>query len=95
MEREFVAELETKLLYWLNQGYQIFADDVDGQLRLTVFFVSADALAKEREQEYWPMAPEIVGMLEDNGIPINRGLAGPRPWPGAHPDDMPTDLMDE
>jgi len=80
-------EYETKLLDWIAQGYQILADDVDGELRLTVLYVFAEgAPASEREQEHWPMTAEIVQMLDDNGIEISRALAGPRPWAGPHPE---------
>ena len=33
------------------------------------------------------MSAEIVQMLTDNGIPISRALAGPRPWAGPHPEE--------
>ena len=57
------------------QGYQVMADDVDGELRLTVHYVSPEAgTGSEREQEFWPMVPEIVGMLSENGVEINREL---------------------
>ena len=33
------------------------------------------------------MAPEILELLEDNGVTISKALAGPRPWAGPHPED--------
>ncbi len=88
MDRDILRECESKLDDWLQQGYQVMADDVDGELRLTVHYVSEGGeRGSEREQEYWPMAPEIVGMLSENGIEINRALAGPRSWAGHHPEE--------
>ncbi len=89
MDQSLVEELQTRLLDWLDQGYQVLADDVDGELRITTHFVSSEGgRGSEREQEYWPMAPDIVALLEENGIEISRNLAGPRPWPGAHPEKL-------
>jgi hypothetical protein len=77
MDREILHECESKLEDWLSQGYQVMADDVDGELRLTVHYVSPEAgTGSEREQEFWPMVPEIVGMLSENGVEINRSLGG-------------------
>jgi hypothetical protein len=88
MDREILRECESKLEDWLLQGYQVMADDIDGELRLTVHYVSREAeTASERDQEYWPMVPEVVGMLSNKGIVINRALAGPRSWPGPHPEE--------
>lgn len=88
MDRELLEEYETRLIEWLDQGYRIFADDVDGELRVTAHFVSPETgRGSEREQDFWPMAPEIVTLLEDNGITISRSLAGPKPWPGPHPEE--------
>jgi hypothetical protein len=88
VDPEILREYECKLDDWLLQGYQLMADDVDGELRLTVHYVSSQATAgSERGQEYWPMAPEIVGLLSQNGIEINRALAGPRSWAGYHPEE--------
>ena len=88
MDPMIVREYQSKLGDWLGQGYQIMADDVDGELRLTVHYFSAEAsVGSEREQEYWPMAPEIVELLSRNGIEISRGLAGPRSWAGPHPEE--------
>jgi hypothetical protein len=88
VDPEILREHEVKLDDWLLQGYQVFADDVDGELRLTVHYVTREAEAgSERQQEYWPMVPEIVGMLAKNGIEINRALAGPRSWAGYHPEE--------
>jgi len=87
MDPLVLREYEAKVGDWLAQGYQILADDVDGELRLTVHYVSReDGVASEREQEYWPMTAEIVQLLAGNGIVISRALAGPRPWPGPHPE---------
>ena len=89
MDQMLLRDYETKLQNWLGQGYQLLADDVDGELRVTAHFVSPETgRGSEREQEFWPMAPEIVELLEGNGIPISRNLAGPRPWPGPHPEDI-------
>jgi hypothetical protein len=73
-----LRDFEAKLGDWLGQGYQVLADDVDGELRLTTLFVpvGGDA-AREREQEYWPMTPEIVDLLSKSGVPISRAMAGP------------------
>lgn len=88
MDPEILREYEVKLVDWLAQGYQILADDVDGELRLTVHFVSRDgAVGSEREQEFWPMTAETVQLLTDNDIPISKALAGPRPWAGPHPEE--------
>ncbi len=88
MDPTILREYEAKLTYWVAQGYQILADDVDGELRLTVHFVSRDgAVGSEREQEFWPMTADIVQMLNANGIEISRALAGPRSWAGPHPEE--------
>lgn len=88
MDPVLLREYEAKLNDWLAQGYQLLADDVDGELRLTVHYVSREGGAgSEREQEYWPMTPEIVTLLAANGIEISRALAGPRPWAGPRPED--------
>jgi hypothetical protein len=87
MDPEILREHEAKLNDWLSQGYRLMADDVDGELRITVLYASPEAESlSEREQEYWPMTPEIVGLLADNGIEISKALAGPRPWAGPHPE---------
>lgn len=89
MDQAILREYEIKLNTWLTQGYQILADDVDGELRLTVLFVARDgAVGSEREQEYWPMTGEIVQMLAGNGISISKALAGPRSWAGPHPEEL-------
>lgn len=83
-----LREYEAKLDDWLAQGYQLLADDIDGELRLTVLYVPpGDTVAKEREQEYWPQTPEIVQMLGGSGVAISKALAGPRSWAGPHPED--------
>ncbi len=88
MDPELLREYEAKLGDWLTQGYRILADDVDGELRLTVHYVSREGEAgHEREQDYWPFTPEIVRLLGDNGVEISRALAGPHTWPGPHPED--------
>lgn len=90
MDPMLLREYEDKLAAWLQQGYQLLADDVDGELRLTVHYVSREgAVGSEREQEYWPMTAEIVKLLDDNGVTISRALAGPRPWAaGPHPEEL-------
>jgi len=88
MDPFLLQEYETRLLDWVAQGYQLLADDVDGELRLTAHYISpAAGRGAEREQEYWPMVPEIVELLSANGIEISRALAGPRSWAGAHPEE--------
>ncbi len=89
MDPVMLREYEAKLEDWLSQGYQLLADDVDGELRLTVLYVPREGeVGSEREQEYWPMSAEIVQLLTDNGITISRALAGPHSWPGPHPEDL-------
>ncbi len=88
MDPMLLREYEAKLADWLAQGYQLLVDDIDGELRVTVLYVSAaDAAAKEREQEFWPQTPQIVGLLTDNGVTISKAMAGPRPWAGPHPEE--------
>jgi hypothetical protein len=87
MDQTLFEEYQARLIGWLDQGYEVFADDVDGELRVTAHFVSPQSgRGSEREQDFWPMTPEIVTLLEDNRITVSRNLAGPRPWPGPHPD---------
>jgi hypothetical protein len=82
-------EFEARLTHWLAQDYRVLADDVDGELRVTVMFVaSGDSPGSEREQEYWPMTAEIVQMLGENGVEVSRALAGPHSWAGIHPADL-------
>ena len=88
MDPMLLREYEAKLDDWLAQGYRLLADDVDGELRVTVLFVSPGAATvKEREQEFWPQTPEIVHLLAGNGVVISKALAGPRSWAGHHPED--------
>ncbi len=71
-----LREIELKLTEWLGQGYQITADEVEGDIRVTTYYVvPADETARERNQELWPMAPETIDLLERNGIPVVRA-----PW---------------
>lgn len=87
MDPVVLREFETKLQDWLGRGYQILADDVDGELRVTAHYVSPeDGAGSEREQDFWPMTPEIVQLLTSNGVAISYALAGPRPWAGPHPE---------
>jgi hypothetical protein len=73
MDPILVRELETELEEWLNQGYQLLADEVEGELRLTIVYVArAGAVGKEREQVFWPLVPETVAALESRGIPVQR-----------------------
>jgi hypothetical protein len=89
MDTSDFREFEAKLTDWLAQDYRVLADDVDGELRMTVMYVSSeDSPGSERQQEYWPMTAEIVQMLNANGVDVSRTLAGPRPWAGAHPADL-------
>jgi hypothetical protein len=88
MDPFLLREYEVRLEDWLAQGYQLLADDVDGELRITVNYVApATGIGTEREQEYWPMVPEIVELLGTHDIQISRALAGPRSWAGAHPEE--------
>jgi hypothetical protein len=88
MDPVVLREYEAKLTDWLAQGYQLLADDVDGELRLTVHYVSREGgSGSEREQEFWPMTADLVQLLSANGVTISRALAGPRPWAGPHPED--------
>ena len=89
MESLDFREFEAKLDHWLARDYRVLADDVDGELRITVMYVATEgSTGSEREQEYWPMTAEIVQLLDDRGVMVSRGLAGPRSWAGAHPDDL-------
>jgi hypothetical protein len=86
MDPVVLREFQIRLQEWVGQGYQILADDIDGELRVTAHYVSRDSgTGSEREQEFWPMTPEIVQMLASNGVTISHALAGPRPWAGPHP----------
>jgi hypothetical protein len=88
MDPSALQEFRIRLDDWIGQGYKVFADDIDGELRLTAHYVStASGRGSEREQEFWPMTPEILELLEDNGVTISKALAGPRPWAGPHPED--------
>jgi hypothetical protein len=88
MDPMLVREYQAKLTDWLAQGYQLLADDIDGELRVTVLYVpGGGGAAKEREQEYWPQTPEIVQMLSGSGVTISKALAGPRSWAGSHPEE--------
>jgi hypothetical protein len=89
MDSSDLREFEARLTHWLTGGYRVLADDVDGELRLTVMYVaSGDSPGSEREQEHWPMTAEIVEMLNKNGVEVSRALAGPRSWAGTHPADL-------
>lgn len=67
--REFEAQLDD----WMKQGYQIMADEVEGEIRLTVVFVARPGeVGKEREQLFWPLVPETVDMLTSRGVVISR-----------------------
>ena len=89
MDTSDFREFEVRLTDWLTQGYRVLADDVDGELRVTVMYVSsADSPGSEREQEYWPMSAELVQMLGANGVEVSRALSGPRSWAGVHPADL-------
>lgn len=67
--REFEAQLDD----WLKQGYQILADEVEGQIRLTTVFVPRSGEpGKEREQFFWPLVPETVALLEGRAIVVRK-----------------------
>ncbi len=72
-----LRDFELKLSEWLSQGYQITADEVEGDIRVTTYYVAPGAqVGKERNQESWPMVPETVDMLERNGIPVVKAPSG-------------------
>jgi hypothetical protein len=82
-------DFEDRLAQWLTQGYRVLADDVDGELRITVMYVATEGSSgSEREQEFWPMTTEIMQLLEQSGVEVGRALAGPRSWAGANPADL-------
>jgi hypothetical protein len=70
-------DIQLKLDEWLDQGYQVMADDVEGELLVTSQFVplSGDT-GREREQERWPLTPEVVELLESRGIVISHAMSG-------------------
>ncbi|MBC7293657.1 MAG: hypothetical protein H5T84_06095 [Thermoleophilia bacterium] len=76
MDPMLLREYQAKLADWVGQGYQILADNVDGELRVTAHYVSPGGRGSEREQEWWPLTPEIVRLLAEHGIKISTGLAG-------------------
>jgi hypothetical protein len=87
-----LQDFKIRLDDWIGQGYKVFADDIDGELRLTAHYVtSASGRSSEREQEFWPMAPEILELLAASDVTISRALAGPRPWAGPHPEEWEQD----
>lgn len=70
-------DIQLKLDEWLDQGYQVTADEVDGELVVTCHFVpTTDEVGREREQEHWPLAPEVVDLLQERGIVISHAMAG-------------------
>lgn len=87
MDPQLFREFEDKIDLWISQGYELTADDVDGELRVTAHYVSEGGRGSERDQEFWPMAPEVVERLESKGVSISHAMAGPRPWPGKHPEE--------
>ena len=48
MDPVLLREYEAKLGDWLAQGYRLLADDVDGELRLTVHYVSREGEVGQR-----------------------------------------------
>ncbi len=89
MDRTDFRDFEGRLTHWLQSGYGVLADDVDGELRITVMFkAGGGATGSEREQEYWPMTAEIVELLAANGVEVSRSLSGPRSWAGTHPAEL-------
>ncbi len=72
-----LRDFEIRIDEWLTQGYAIIADEIEGQIRLTVHYVPRSGEAEsEPEQEFWPLVPELVGLLERNGIPVTRSIVG-------------------
>jgi hypothetical protein len=73
-----LRDFELRLEEWVTQGYGIMADEIDGEIRVTVHYVPRSGdIGSEREQEFWPLVPELVALLGQNGIPISRTMAGP------------------
>lgn len=73
MDPLITRELRAQLDDWVAQGYQILADEVDGQIRLTVVYVArADEPGKERDQHMWPLVPETIDLLQAKGITLVR-----------------------
>lgn len=69
MTRELQAQLDD----WLAQGYQVLADEVDGEVRLTAVYVSRPGSpGAERDQQLWPLTPETVELLATRGITLLR-----------------------
>jgi hypothetical protein len=65
--------IQAKLDEWLDQGYQVLADKVDDEIRVTCHFVPrAGEAGREREQEHWPRTPEVVQLLEERGVVISQ-----------------------
>jgi hypothetical protein len=70
-------DIRLKLDEWLDQGYQVTADNVEGELVVTCHFVPTGAeSSREREQEHWPMSPEVVDLLQERGIVISNAMSG-------------------
>jgi hypothetical protein len=70
-------DIQTKLEEWLEQGYQVMADDFEGDLVITRHFVPvAGEPGREREQEFWPRTPEVVELLQSKGIPVSEAMSG-------------------
>jgi len=71
MDPLIMKELRAQLDDWVAQGYQILADEVDGQIRVTVVYVArADEPGKERDQQMWPLVPETMELLQTRGIAL-------------------------
>lgn len=77
MDPSEFRDIELKLDEWLEQGYQVTADNVEGELVVTCHFVpAAGESSREREQERWPMTPEVVELLRKRGIVISDAMSG-------------------
>lgn len=73
MDPLITQELRAQLDDWLAQGYELLADEVDGQIRVTVVYVPrADEPGKERDQQLWPLVPETVELLAARGVTLVR-----------------------
>jgi len=75
---EELQEFEIRLDEWLGQGYHVMADELEGELLMTGYFVPFPGeVGREREQEFWPLKPEILELLERRGVSVAHSLVEP------------------